>query len=227
MSGVKKKLSGSQKRNIRKEKEYNINSKYAKVDNILISASSSSCASASSSNARELDEQGQAYPGNHKRRVCKEPDQKVRENYHKMDARTEKLRGSVPSGRAKSSANRTNLKRGLHIGELQLMLINHKQLFSGNGGVIDPPFQLTLFDDNIQWVSVVKYLGLHIDSRLTLKKHIDYLAEKFWGRIHLAISLVGRRSPLSLENKVILYKQILRPVITYGSPYGKPLPPPT
>ncbi|GFV67696.1 RNA-directed DNA polymerase from mobile element jockey [Trichonephila clavipes] len=50
------------------------------------------------------------------------------------------------------------------------------------------------------------------------KKHIDYLAEKFWGRIHLAISLVGRRSPLSLENKVILYKQILRPVITYGSP---------
>ncbi|GFV79723.1 hypothetical protein TNCV_1725481 [Trichonephila clavipes] len=27
-----------------------------------------------------------------------------------------------------------------------------------------------------------------------------------------------RRSPLSLENKVILYKQILRPVITYGSP---------
>ncbi|GFS97536.1 uncharacterized protein TNCV_4263051 [Trichonephila clavipes] len=42
--------------------------------------------------------------------------------------------------------------------------------------------------------------------------------EKFWGRIHLAISLIGRRSPLSLENKVILYKQILRPVLTYGSP---------
>ncbi|GFU20158.1 putative RNA-directed DNA polymerase from transposon X-element [Trichonephila clavipes] len=38
------------------------------------------------------------------------------------------------------------------------------------------------------------------------------------GRIHLAISLIGRRSPLSLENKIILYKQILRPVITYGSP---------
>ncbi|GFY33639.1 hypothetical protein TNCV_4593511 [Trichonephila clavipes] len=57
MSGVKKTLSGSQKRKIRKEKEYSINSKYAKLDNFLISASSSSCASASSSNARELDEQ--------------------------------------------------------------------------------------------------------------------------------------------------------------------------
>ncbi|GFT99851.1 uncharacterized protein TNCV_749081 [Trichonephila clavipes] len=53
---------------------------------------------------------------------------------------------------------------------------------------------------------------------LTFKKHIDYLAEKFWDRIHLAISLVGRRSPLSLENKVMLYKQVLRPVITYASP---------
>ncbi|GFU32672.1 RNA-directed DNA polymerase from mobile element jockey [Trichonephila clavipes] len=85
-------------------------------------------------------------------------------------------------------------------------------------GVIDPPFQLTLFEDNIQWVSVVRYLGLHINSRLTYKKHIDYLSEKFWRRIHLAISLVGRNSPLSLENKVILYKQVLRPIITYASP---------
>ncbi|GFW48277.1 hypothetical protein TNCV_1108401 [Trichonephila clavipes] len=65
MSGVKKKMSGSQKRKIRKEKEYNINSKYAKLDNFLISASSS-CASASSSNAREL---GQAHPGIHTRRI--------------------------------------------------------------------------------------------------------------------------------------------------------------
>ncbi|GFT40129.1 RNA-directed DNA polymerase from mobile element jockey [Trichonephila clavipes] len=55
-------------------------------------------------------------------------------------------------------------------------------------GATDPPIQLTLFDDNIQWVPVVKYLGLHIDSRLTFKKHIDYLSEKFWGRISLAIS---------------------------------------
>ncbi|GFY13582.1 RNA-directed DNA polymerase from mobile element jockey [Trichonephila clavipes] len=85
-------------------------------------------------------------------------------------------------------------------------------------GVIDPQAELTLFDDNIQWVPVVRYLGLHIDSQLTYKNHIDYLSDKFWGRIALAISLSGRSSPLSLKNKVILYKQILRPTITYGSP---------
>ncbi|GFU60825.1 RNA-directed DNA polymerase from mobile element jockey, partial [Trichonephila clavipes] len=85
-------------------------------------------------------------------------------------------------------------------------------------GVIDPQTDLTLFDDNILWVPVVRYLGLYLDSRLTYKNHIDYLSDKFWGRIALAISLIGRSSPLSLENKVILYKQILRPTITYGSP---------
>ncbi|GFS88281.1 RNA-directed DNA polymerase from mobile element jockey [Trichonephila clavipes] len=84
-------------------------------------------------------------------------------------------------------------------------------------GVIDPQTELTLFENNIQWVPVVRYLGLHIDSRLTYKKHIDYLSDKFWGRITLAISLFGRSSPLSLENKVILYKQTLRPILTYGS----------
>ncbi|GFU85366.1 hypothetical protein TNCV_2386711 [Trichonephila clavipes] len=70
MSGIKKKLSGSQKRKIRKEKEHNINSKYAKLDNFLKSASSSSCVSASSSNVKELDEQCQAHPGIHERRIC-------------------------------------------------------------------------------------------------------------------------------------------------------------
>ncbi|GFV27054.1 probable RNA-directed DNA polymerase from transposon X-element [Trichonephila clavipes] len=92
-------------------------------------------------------------------------------------------------------------------------------------GVIDPQTELTLFEDNIHWVPVVRYLGLHIDSRLTYKKHIDYLSDKFWGRIALAISLIGRSSPISLENKLILYKQILLPTITYGSPYGGAMAP--
>ncbi|GFV40387.1 RNA-directed DNA polymerase from mobile element jockey [Trichonephila clavipes] len=68
-------------------------------------------------------------------------------------------------------------------------------------GVIDPQTELTLFDDNILWVPVVRYLGLYLDSRLTYKNHIDYLSDKFWGRIALAISLIGRSllSPLKIK----------------------------
>ncbi|GFU07187.1 RNA-directed DNA polymerase from mobile element jockey [Trichonephila clavipes] len=50
-------------------------------------------------------------------------------------------------------------------------------------GVIDPQTDLTLFDDNILWVPVVRYLGLYLDSRLTYKNHIDYLSDKHYSRI--------------------------------------------
>ncbi|GFU64556.1 probable RNA-directed DNA polymerase from transposon X-element [Trichonephila clavipes] len=93
---------------------------------------------------------------------------------------------------------------------LPINAITHlTKIYNRKWSVIDPQAELTL-----HWVPVVRYLGLHIDSRLTYKNHIDYLSDKFWGRIALAISLIGRSSPLSLENKVILYKQILRPTIT-------------
>ncbi|GFT67668.1 uncharacterized protein TNCV_3001061 [Trichonephila clavipes] len=53
---LKPALRGSQKRKILKEKEYNINSKDAKLENFLILPSTSSCASNSNSSAKEHDE---------------------------------------------------------------------------------------------------------------------------------------------------------------------------
>ncbi|GBN60350.1 hypothetical protein AVEN_226503-1 [Araneus ventricosus] len=34
----------------------------------------------------------------------------------------------------------------------------------------------------------------------------------------MIILLIGRHSPLSLNNKVLLFKQILRPILTYSAP---------
>ncbi|GFW16123.1 RNA-directed DNA polymerase from mobile element jockey [Trichonephila clavipes] len=80
------------------------------------------------------------------------------------------------------------------------------------------PKTLSLFDEDIEWVNVVRYLGLFLDSSLTYRQHTKYICDKFWTKIHLSISLIGRRSPLSLKNKVLLYKQVLRPVLTYAAP---------
>ncbi|GBN02176.1 RNA-directed DNA polymerase from mobile element jockey [Araneus ventricosus] len=80
------------------------------------------------------------------------------------------------------------------------------------------PAHLELFEEPIEWVTDVKYLGLIIDNKLTFRQHISYLKEKFWAKIYLCLPLIGRNSSLSLENKLILFKQVLRPILTYAAP---------
>jgi hypothetical protein len=78
---------------------------------------------------------------------------------------------------------------------------------------------LLLSSSAILWVETeVKYIGLHLDQKLTRKTHI----RKKKKRQQLTLKsrqmswFIGKRSQLSLENKVLIYKAILKPIWTYG-----------
>jgi hypothetical protein len=73
-----------------------------------------------------------------------------------------------------------------------------------------------LNDEPIPMKNEVKYLGLHLDQRLMWKAHIMAKKQQLNIKTKQMNWLIGRKSQLSLENKLIIYKVILKPIWTYG-----------
>lgn len=77
---------------------------------------------------------------------------------------------------------------------------------------------LRLLDSNVEWEPSVKYLGVVLDPRLTLRAHMQYVANKAHKAIRILYSMLSRRSNLDARNKQILYKVGIRPIMTYAAP---------
>jgi hypothetical protein len=60
------------------------------------------------------------------------------------------------------------------------------------------------------------YLGLHFDRRLTWHTHIFAKREQLGLSLTKMYWLLGRKSKLSTNNKLLFYKAILKPIWTYG-----------
>jgi hypothetical protein len=61
----------------------------------------------------------------------------------------------------------------------------------------------------------VKYLGMHLDRRLILAKHIKSKRKQLNLKTKQMQWLLGR-SKLSIESKHLLYKAVLKPIGTYA-----------
>jgi len=68
----------------------------------------------------------------------------------------------------------------------------------------------------IPQTKVVKYLGLHFDCRLNWKEHIAKKIKQI-DLITKEINLLTRKtSHLSTENKLLIYKAVIKPIWSYG-----------
>jgi hypothetical protein len=62
-----------------------------------------------------------------------------------------------------------------------------------------------------------KYLGMTLDAKLRWKVHVKKKREELGIKYKQMYWLMGRRLALSTHNKLVLYKQILKSVLTYGT----------
>lgn len=77
-----------------------------------------------------------------------------------------------------------------------------------------PP--ISLLNVQIPQTETVRYLGFHLDRRLTWKNHIITKRKELNKRYGLLRRLLGPKSKLSTNNKLTIYKTVLRPIWTYG-----------
>jgi hypothetical protein len=83
---------------------------------------------------------------------------------------------------------------------------------------LHPAPTVTLFGEPIQWVDTIRYLGVTLDTRLTLSPHIDQLRKKTAQRLDMLSLLLNKRSDLSIRTGVLLYKQLIHPMMNYACP---------
>jgi hypothetical protein len=80
------------------------------------------------------------------------------------------------------------------------------------------PRPVTLFGEPIQWVNTTRYLGVTLDTRFTWSSHIDQVRKRTAQRMGMLGPLLNRKSDLSVRNGVLLYKQLIRPMMDCACP---------
>jgi hypothetical protein len=77
-----------------------------------------------------------------------------------------------------------------------------------------PVGQVQMFGRDIPWKDQVKYLGVILDKSLTFIPHVKHVEAQTKMVASRLSSLTCRKSKMSIRNKLVLYKSIIRPVTT-------------
>lgn len=103
-------------------------------------------------------------------------------------------------------------KLNMNAAKTELVVFNRK--FTNNK-IINP---LIVNGAAIHQKTAAKYLGIMLDDRLSFHKHISYTLSRTFSAQQKLYPLTCAKSPLSPYNKLLIYKCIIRPALTYGAP---------
>ena len=92
------------------------------------------------------------------------------------------------------------------------------RLFAKAGWRVHKHRQVQLLGEPIQWVDTARNLGVILVTQMTWSPYIVQVMKEAAQRLGLLSSLLHRRSGLSITNGVLLYKQIIRPMMDYACP---------
>lgn len=81
-----------------------------------------------------------------------------------------------------------------------------------------PGVSLTVHNEDIPWNSSLKYLGITLDSHLTLKTQALLYCDKMDNAIRVLYPYINRQSSLSKPLKIHIYRTYLLPILTYAAP---------
>lgn len=71
--------------------------------------------------------------------------------------------------------------------------------------------------EQVRWNKPIKYLGMHLDQKLTYQDNVNQNCCKIYQSMHTLYPLIGRRSKFSTQSNLIIFKTIMQPLITYGA----------
>lgn len=80
---------------------------------------------------------------------------------------------------------------------------------------IDPQHNVYLNGIPVPRNETAKYLGMHLDTRLTWRPHIKLKAEQLRMKLRQLYWLIGRKSKMKLSIKRLIYQSIIKPIWTY------------
>lgn len=80
-----------------------------------------------------------------------------------------------------------------------------------------PGATIKIVNQYIPWKSSLKYLGCLLDTRMTLKLHLQHTIAQSVKALKSIYPLIHRRSVLNTRIKVNIFKSYIRPVLTYPS----------